>query len=233
MTKQEATTRVTKEIAKTKRKTPRDGKYRDYMAEANQEQQYYLELTKKSQAFKVCTPRQRYFVINYVLCNGNASKAAVMSGCTSKYYGKQAALWMKEEKVQNAIHEFWEIVFGDKINKIERHMIDALYRRAFSNRWEYFNKDGTLKEGLVFPDDLGEDHILVDGIERKFYGKDADVSVIVYKLADRDSAFRQLQSVLGLGTKNISLTTEQTTGVLISPGIIEAEEWESMEEAKK
>jgi len=230
MTKEEAKTIVQKELEKNKPKVSRSGKYRDYLAQANEEQRYYLELTKKSPAFKACLPRQRFFVINYVLCNGNATKAMVLTDCTSKYYAQTAARWMKEDRVQNAIHEFWEIVFGDKINKIERHMIDALYRRAFSNRWEYFNKDGTLKEGLIFPDDLGEDHIIVDGIEQKFYGRDADVVVTVYKLADRDSAFRQLQTVLGLGTKNISLTTEQTTGVLAVPGIIEAEEWEKIGE---
>lgn len=167
-------------------------------------------------------------MINYVLCNGNASKAAVLTGCTSKYYTQTAARWMKEEKIQNAIHEFWEVVFGDKINRIERHLIDSLYRRAFSNRWEYFDKDGRLKEGLIFPDDLGEDHVIVDGIEKRFYGRDADVEVIIYKLADRDSAFRQLQSMLGLGSKNIAVQTDQTTGVLAVPGIIEAEEWEKI-----
>ena len=101
------------------------------MKEASAEQQYYLELTKKSEAFKACTPRQRFFIINYVITGGNASKAMVLSGTTSKYYAQQAAKWMKEDKIQNAIHQFWEIVFGDKIDKIERNLIDALYRRAF------------------------------------------------------------------------------------------------------
>jgi hypothetical protein len=156
----------------------------------------------------------------------------VLTGTTSKYYGQQAALWMKDEKIQNAIHEFWETVFGDKIDKIERNLIDALYRRAFSNRWKYFNKDGTLKDSINSLEDLGEDHIIIDGIEKKYYGKDADREVTVYKLADRDSAFRQLQSMLGLDNKNINLKTNEegnkSTGVLAVPGIIEADDWEKM-----
>jgi hypothetical protein len=220
-------------IKKVKAKESRNGKYRDYRAESNHEQQYYLELTKKSPAFKACSPRQRFFVINYVLCGGNASKAMVLSGTTSRYYAQTAAKWMKEDRIQNAIHEFWEIVFGDKINKIERNLIDALYRRAFTNRWDYFNKDGSLKEGIKFPHDLGEDHVIIDGIEKKYYGKDADVEVVVYKLADRDTAFRQLQSMLGLDNKNINLRSnrqDKSTGVLVTPGIIEADDWEKMNE---
>jgi len=210
----------------------RNGVYRDYISQSNSEQKYYLELTKKSEAFKSCSPRQRYFVINYVICNGNASKAAVMSGCTSKYYAVQAAKWMKQEEVQNAIHDFWEIVFGDKINRIERMLIDAYYRRAFTNRFKYFNTDGTLKAGIT-EESLGEDHIIIDSIETKYYGKDADRAVVVYNLANRDNAFKQLQSMLGLDVKKIDVKTDnttQTTGVLEVPGIINAEKWEDMNE---
>lgn len=198
-----------------------------YLKEQSEEVKYYLELTKKSLAFKHCLPRQRLFVINYILCNGNAGRAALMSGCESKYYYVVAAKWMKEPKIQKAIQEFWEIVFGDKITKIERQMIDTLYRRAFTNRLKYFNEDGTMKDGIT-EETMGEDHVIIDGMERKYYGKDADVSVVVYKLADRDSALKQLQSLLGLGQRNINITTnnEQKTGVLYAPPEATEAEWE-------
>lgn len=215
-----------KAIKKVKQKKA-PGKYKQYMEQVDEERKYYLELMSKSASFKALTPRQRLFCVNYVLTGGNGSQAVILSGCTSKYYGQQAARWMKEDRVQQAIREFWEIVFGDKIDKIERNLIDALYRRAFSNRWQYFNKDGTLKDKIRSLEDLGEDHVLIDGIEKKFYGKDADISVTVYKLADRDSAFKQLQSILGLDTKNINLAnTTATTGVLQVPGVVEADKWD-------
>lgn len=219
-----------KAVKKVKKDKTRATKYKEYIKELDDERQYYIELMTKSPAFRAITPKQRLFVVNYVLVGGNASKAAVLSGCTSRYYGQQAGKWMKSEKISNAIREFWEIVFGDKIDKIERNLIDALYRRAFTNRWVYFNKDGTLKDKYKSLEDLGEDHIIVDGIEKKYYGKDADISVTIYKLADRDSAFKQLQSMLGLDTKNINLNnTTATTGVLQVPGIAESAEWEKIE----
>ena len=54
------------------------------------------------------------------------------------------------------------------------------------------------------------------------------MSVIVYKLADRDSALTQLQSLLGLGQRNINITTnnEQKTGVLYAPNEATEAEWE-------
>jgi hypothetical protein len=215
-----------KAIKKVKQKKE-PSKYKQYLEEASDDRQYYMELMKKSDAFKAINPRQRLFCINYVLTGGNASQASVLSGCTSKYYAQQGAKWMAQDVIQQAIREFWEIVFGDKIDKIERNLIDALYRRAFSNRWQYFNKDGTLKDKIHSLEDLGEDHVLIDGIETKFYGKDADISVTVYKLADRDSAFKQLQSILGLDTKNINLAnTTATTGVLQVPGVVEADKWD-------
>lgn len=225
MDKKQVLDKVKKEI----NKESRNGKYRDYKKEATAEQQFYLELTRKSEAFKACSPRQRFFVINYVLAGGNASRAMALTDMKSKYYSQQGARWLKQENVQNAIQEFWETVFADKINRIEKNLIDALYRRAFTNRWQYFNKDGTLKKDLVFPDDLGEDHIIVDGIEKRFFGKDADREVVVYKLADRDFAFRQLQSLVGLDSKNINLKTDVTSGVLVTPGIIDSDEWEKRE----
>lgn len=215
-----------KKQAKSPMREQRTSSVNRYLEDQSDDVKYYTELTKKSIAFRKCTPRQRLFVINYILSNGNASQAAKLSGCTSKYYTQVAAKWMKEDKIQKAIKEFWEIVFGDKITKIERHMIDTLYRRAFTNRLKYFNSDGTMKAGIT-EETMGEDHVIIDGIEKRYFGKDADRSVIIYKLADRDSALKQLQSLLGLGQQNISITTqEKTSGVLYAPAEVTEAEWE-------
>lgn len=199
-----------------------------YLNQASEESKYYLELTKKSEAFKACKPRERLFVVNYVLYNADVPKAMVMSGCTSKYYSQLGSKWMKKETIQQAIHEFWEIVFKDKISRIERMLVDHLYRRAFSSRAKYFTKDGALKPGLTL-EDLGEDECIIDGIEKKYYGKEADVCVTIYKIADRNQAYTQLQKILGLDINRISVSTDQkTTGVLKVPEMITKEEWRNL-----
>ena len=69
----------TKAIKKVKQKKE-PSKYKQYLEEASDDRQYYMELMKKSDAFKAINPRQRLFCINYVLTGGNASQASVLSG---------------------------------------------------------------------------------------------------------------------------------------------------------
>jgi len=208
-----------KSLAKTK---PR----KDCLLKATPETKYYLARMKKTTAFKVCSTKQRLFVINYVQNLGDLKSTMRAMGNTSENYGVLAHQIMKRDKVQKAIAMFWEVVFGDKINNIPKTMVDQLYRRAFTQRSKYFTKEGRLKDGLEL-EDLGPDECIIDGIEQKYYGKDADVKVIVYKLADRNVAYRELQKLMGLNITKAA-NEVQTSGVLKVPGLVEESEWEEL-----
>lgn len=208
-----------------KKKTTTAQRAGQYMKEASEESKFYLARMKKSQAFRACSPRERLFAINYVLHQGDVSLTMKATGATSKYYSRQAHMILKRDKVQLAIREFWDALFLDKIDKIQKVMLDQLYRRAFTARSKYFDKYGHLKDDLTL-EDLGPDECIIDGIETKFYGKDADVRETVFKLADRNVAYRELQKLLGLDKKNtITNAGKKTTGVLKVAPPIKEEEW--------
>jgi len=194
-----------------------------YVKEATEEAKFYVQQMKKSPAFKSCTPRERLFAINYVLYQGDIAKTMVMSGSTSKYYSKIAHDILKKDRVQEAIRTFWELMFADKVDKVQKILLDQLYRRAFTPRYKYFDKDGKLKPGIEL-EDLGPDECIIDNIEVKYYGKDADVKVTTYKLADRAQAYKELRDLLKID----SLSNDQRraeTGVLKVPTVLSEEDW--------
>lgn len=201
----------------------RRGEFED---KSTEEAKFYVQQMKKSPAFKSCTPRERLFAINYVLYQGDVTQTMIMTGSTSKYYSKQAHDILKKDKVQEAIKAFWEVMFEDKVEKVQKLLLDQLFRIAFTPRYKYFNKKGELKPGLEL-EDLGADECLIEGIEQKYYGKDADVCVVVYKLADRNQARRELKDLLRIDSLNNS-DRDNNTGVLKVPISLNEDEWSKL-----
>lgn len=195
-----------------------------YAKKGKSEASFYTKVLNDSPIFEKLTAKQRLFVVNFCLCNGDRDLAMELCGYKVASRDSVAAKFMQNEEIQKAIYEFWNIIFGDKLELITHKMLDQLYRRAFSKRSKYFTAYGELKEGLSF-DDLGEDECLIDGIERKYYGKSAEVEVIVYKIADRNQAYSQLMKMTGMDITRMNVTTEaQTTGVLeVLPTVSKAE----------
>lgn len=209
-----------------KKKTTVAERQGDYMQNVSENAKFYLAKMKKSEPFKKCSPRERLFIVNYVNCLGDIKMAMKQSGMSTRYYSKEADKILKKVNVQRAIRIFFDELFEEKISMIPKALIDQLYRRAFTPRSRYFNEKGELKRGLTL-DDLGPDECIIDDIERKYYGKDADVEVIVYKLADRTVAYRELIKLCGLSVKKVEVKG-QTSGVLKVPGTMKKVEWEKL-----
>ena len=195
---------------------------------------YYTKLMKKSPAYSVCTPTQRLFVICMVLNSGIPLRAMrevfklQVKERTDGDCSTVAVKMMKDPRVINAIKEFWELLHHDKLNDIEKKLVDLYWRQAFSSRSKYFNLDGTLKKGVTY-ESLGEDECLVEGIEKKYFGRDADVETVVYKLADRTKAADALRRMTGLDINRISILDDKgllTNGVLRVPQEQSKEDWE-------
>jgi len=217
-----------KEIKVQVKQNPREEKRRKLAKEAKEQTNFYLELLKKKPEFTILKPKEREFVVNYVLYQGDWEKALIMSGMTSEYYYKLGARYCQKEKIQVAIELFRDIVLGDKIVEIANKLIDQNERIAFTKRAKYFDAKGQLKEGLTL-DDLGEDDCLVDSIERKWYGKDADKEVIIIKWADRGASRRELTKLLEISAGTFKKTNiNKQQGVLFSPPELMKEEWENL-----
>lgn len=195
---------------------------------------YYSRLLKGKAEFRDLTNKEIEFVVNYILLNGNSLKALEMTfPYETKGLADKAKKLLERNDITNAISAFWKTMYADKIQRIEKGILDTFYRRAFTNPFKYFNLDGTLKDGIT-AEDIGDDYVIIDGVEKKVYmnNKTGEMKeVVVYKLADRDKAFDRLQKILGLDVTKISIigdlnVKEQTSGVLRIPSEITEAEWE-------
>lgn len=198
------------------------------------EQDYYSKVLKGTKEFKALTNKEIEFVVNYILLNGNSLRALEMTYPqeTGNLANKAKRLMAKQE-IQDAIASFWKIMYADKIQRIEKGILDTYYRRAFTNPFKYFNLDGTLRDGVT-AEDIGDDYVIIDGVEKKIYTNNRTGEmreVLVYKLADRDKAFDRLQKLLGLDVTQINIigdlnVKDQTSGVLRIPEEVTEAEWE-------
>ena len=108
---------------------------------------------------------------------------------------------LKKPKIREAIRIVITDWLEEKRGKLERELIDTLYRRAFYDISIFQNENGEFKEIEDVP---VEWRCCVDGVEKKYYGKDATTSVIILKLADRDRAIDKLDKYIQM-TKELSV----------------------------
>lgn len=202
------------------------------------ESTFYADLLRGSDEFKKLTDLEGEFVVNFVLCNGVAIRAFNLTYPqmvdNQVEARNQVTRLMQNDNILDAIEAFWTILFADKIQRIEKGMLDSYIRKAFTNPFKYFELDGTLKEGITV-EDLGDDYVIIEGIEKKLF-VDRNChwkEVVVYKFADRNKALEQLQKMLGLDITKIKILNDgisdedKTSGVLVVPGVIKSsEDWE-------
>jgi hypothetical protein len=87
----------------------------------------------------------------------------------------------------------------EKTATLERRIIDQLVIRAFYDPSELLDNKGSLKYDSLedVPVELRQ---CIDGIETRAYGKDANVSKTIYKLANRDRAREELSKYIKLAS---------------------------------
>jgi hypothetical protein len=78
---------------------------------------------------------------------------------------------------------------------LEPALLNQLKKRAFYDVTKFFNDNGKMKKLSEIDEEW---RCCIDGIERKFYGKDADVSVVVLKLADKDKSMDRLEKYINM-----------------------------------
>ena len=96
------------------------------------------------------------------------------------------------------------------MQEYKKKLLDMLWKRANYNIDLFMDEDGEFKTLKQIPKAW---RCVVDGVEKKYYGKDAHVSVVVAKLADRDKAIDKLDKYINLtGNKddNSNKLTDET-----------------------
>lgn len=130
--------------------------------------------------------------------DGEAAYRAVYrndSGVTSKTIMKKVALLLERPGVREIMRVAVERYMAKSIENLDARLLDAYTRRAFYDVSMFFFKGGEPKPLESIPEEW---RIVIDGYERRFYGKDADVEVLTMKLPDRDRMMSKLGEYMAI-----------------------------------
>ena len=104
--------------------------------------------------------------------------------------------WANKPQVRQAIQRYSAMVIDPSRDQLHIRLVDTLRIRAFYDPMIFFYEDGTARPLNEIPKEY---RICIDGITEDFKGKDAQVRVVTYKLADKTAAQKQLQELLKKG----------------------------------
>jgi hypothetical protein len=100
---------------------------------------------------------------------------------------------LNQRSISIAVARFKEQVLAPYRDVIETQILAVLQARAFSKPTDFFNTDGSAKR--LDQIDQGKLHA-IESITTDFKGKDAQIKVVQYKIADKSMAIKQLVELL-------------------------------------
>lgn len=179
------------------------------------------DIVKISEIYKVMdewkklelTKRQLLFIYYYINTGFNGSKSIELAGYKAKNIylaSQQANQLLKNIKVKKAI-EIWKENFLEEIkNKLEPKIVNVLMIQAFYDPSMFVKPDGTpnFTDWKEIPKDY---RVCIAGIEKKYYGKDAERQTIKVDLVNRDKALEKLEKYINMikDVKEIKVTTDK------------------------
>jgi hypothetical protein len=137
-------------------------------------------------------PKDFLFVASYCsngFKSGDAARVAGWKGKTQGDFSAHGYRLLKKESINLAIKRFIDSIIKPFKDKLEYEVLEAYYKRATYRISDFFNSNGTVKPLSEIPEEF---ICCIDGIEKKYFGKDADRSVVTYQLPNRDNALMML-----------------------------------------
>ncbi len=167
-------------------------------------------------------PKYIMFVANYITNGFNGTEAYMKSvarkGTKPGGVTQDVNRLLENPSIKQAIQIVIDEWLGEKKLKLEKQIIETLTARAFYDINMFIHQDGSPKFSKI--EDVPEQwRCVIDGIESKAYGKDANVVKIVLKLADRERAIEKLSKYIELykeSEKQELLMTDETAKRLAS-----------------
>ncbi len=149
------------------------------------------------------------FTVEY-LTNGYNGTQAYLSTIAKKGTSPTTAnvechRYLRKPSVQKAIKEIFDEWLGEKKLKLEKEIIDVLYKRAFYDISIFQTALGQWKKLSDIPEEW---HCCIDGTDVKYYGKDANIKVVTLKLANKDIALDKLDKFIGLTKESKDITMD-------------------------
>jgi hypothetical protein len=136
-------------------------------------------------------PKEMLFISHYCT-NGfigyQAAKSAGYKGSVVTLSARAGAL-LKRDNVQQAVKAFIDSVLKPFKDRLEYEVLDAYYKRATYKVTDFFDDNG---HALPLSDIPKEWVCCIDGVEKRYFGKDASRTVVTYLLPNRDTALQML-----------------------------------------
>jgi hypothetical protein len=141
------------------------------------------------------------FVALYVTNGFNATDAYMGSiarkGTKRDTANSAAVAVIAKSSIKDAIRVVIDSWLAEKKGKLEAQIIGLWYHRAFYDTKMFVDGEGAVAFKKL--EDIPEEwRCVIDGIEAKYYGKDADRKVVVLKLANKEAAARELGKYIQL-----------------------------------
>lgn len=156
-------------------------------------------LFKEIKALKL-KPKHILFISYYINNGLNASQAYREAGFGSKKQSTAAVAvgahkLITQANIKAAIRLMMDAWLDAQKLKLDRQIIDVLTKRAFYDPKMFIKDDGS--PAFEKLEDLPEEwRCVIDGIETKCFGKDADVVKTVVKLANREVSMDKLSKYI-------------------------------------
>lgn len=116
-----------------------------------------------------------------------------ITGEMSKEQYRNMSTILHDQRVRKAIRAGIQRKMADVLDNLDARLLNTYITRAFYDPMEFIDDDGDPKPlSKIAPDN----RCVIDGIEKKYYGKDADAYTVTYKLANRDTALKTLSDFM-------------------------------------
>lgn len=100
---------------------------------------------------------------------------------------------MQREDIKLAIRKGIQKRMSEALDNLDSKLLDTYITRAFYDPADFISDDG---EPYALSEIRPELRCVVDGVEKKYFGKDADAFTITLKLANRDTALKTLSDFM-------------------------------------
>ena len=167
-------------------------------------------------------------VIAEYLINGNNQTRAWMEvypKCSYTTARVKASQFFAKDNIKLAVSTYLENIFGGKTNDLKDLIFNQHKRILEIEATDLFYDNGEAKPLKEIPFDVRQ---LIQGVEVKVYGKDANVEKLVYTIPDKNKSRDFLAKYIRMidDTKKIDLTSNgKDIGVLAVPQGMTVDEW--------
>ena len=164
-----------------------------------------------------------YFAVEYLTNGFDATLAfsTVFPAGTRRKASFGGAAYLRRPTVQALLSAYTAAWLRGRVAYLEKEIMDTTLARAFYDPSMFLNPDGT--PAFESWEDIPEVYRrCIEGIDVKFWGKDADRQSITFQLANRSDAMKQLSQILAMikqgmaGSKEEESTMTPDTEMLLS-----------------